>query len=418
MGDLMALPFRPTVFVAMIAVLAPLPAASEPGDIVIGVPMDYQAGRPLSTAYRQGETDFVTFVNQRGGVNGHKIVLLDGDHANSAERGISLYSEMRDHGALAFDPLSSIVAQAVTKRALEDEVNLLTIYSGRSDAADGSVFPYIFPASPTYWSEAASVIQYILEKEGGNLRGKTIGFLSTENETGLGKASLPIVRQLADRLGFRLLTGFYPRTGDSTAVLAEYIGARPDWTMMWDGGAGKSAVVKYALQHGIPADRITSLVWLSEADMAEIGDAGTGIVKFEGVATGRDSAMIKDILREVVAPGRGSGPEANVGTTFYDIGIVTMAVVAEAARISFERSDSPPTRQSFHEAMQHITNFTAGGLLPPMTITASDHQGGGAGRIVRWSGSEWLPVTAWRSSDQDLVWSLIKSSSEAFKAAK
>ena len=62
---------------------------------------------------------------------------------------------LRIGGMVLVDPLSTPVARALVSRALEDKVNLVTAFSGRSDAADGSVFPYVMPLSPNYWTQPA-----------------------------------------------------------------------------------------------------------------------------------------------------------------------------------------------------------------------------------------------------------------------
>ena len=41
---------------------------------------------------------------------------------------------------------------------------------GRTSAADGRVFPYVFNFPATYWSQATAVIQYIAN-ENGRARG-------------------------------------------------------------------------------------------------------------------------------------------------------------------------------------------------------------------------------------------------------
>jgi len=54
------------------------------------------------------------------------------------------------------DPLSTPVARALVPRALEDKINMVTAFSGRSDAADGTAFPYVLPLSPNYWTQAGT----------------------------------------------------------------------------------------------------------------------------------------------------------------------------------------------------------------------------------------------------------------------
>ena len=73
------------------------------------------------------------------------------------------------------------------------------------------------------------------------------------------------------------------------------------------------------------------------------------------------------------------------------------------------------TSQTLNEGLRSITKFNADGLSPSITITKSDHQGGGMGRVAQWDGRRWVAKSDWLSADQDLVWQLIKESSAEFK---
>ena len=68
--------------------------------------------------------------------------------------------------------------------------------------------------------------------------------------------------------------------------------------------------------------------------------------------------------------------------------------------------------------MEEIKDFNAEGLIPPITITAQDHQGGGHGRISQWDGTHWVPKTDWYAAYQDIVMDLVKKTAAEFKKAQ
>ena len=70
----------------------------------------------------------------------------------------------------------------------------------------------------------------------------------------------------------------------------------------------------------------------------------------------------------------------------------------------------PPT-----QGLEQVKDFDAQGLIPPITLTAEDHQGGGRGRISQWDGAKWVPKTGWYNAYQDVVWDLVKKNAEEFK---
>ena len=55
---------------------------------------------------------------------------------------------------------------------------------GRTDAVNGSVFPYAFPLVTTYQMQASAIIKFIKEKLGGDLTGKKIVYLYHDSAYG------------------------------------------------------------------------------------------------------------------------------------------------------------------------------------------------------------------------------------------
>jgi branched-chain amino acid transport system substrate-binding protein len=152
--------------------------------------------------------------------------------------------------------------------------------------------------------------------------------------------------------------------------------------------------------------------------MAIVGpEQAKGISRFEGVAYGKDHPIIKAIEAEVIAKGKGAGDASKVGGTYYNIGVATMALFAEGARLALDKEGAPLTPAKLKKGLESIKNFTADGLLPRVTVTATDHQGGGQGRIATWDGSAWRPDTGWFAASQDVVWDLVKKTSAEFQTA-
>jgi branched-chain amino acid transport system substrate-binding protein len=370
----------------------------------------------VTSEYSQGQRDYFTLVNERGGINGYKIVVDVSDHDNDLPRAIEAYERGKREGAVLIDPLSTPVARALVPRALEDKINLVTAYSGRSDAADGTVFPYVLPLSINYWTQAGLVIDYFKKVEKGSLKGKKIVFVHID--TPFGKEPLPILQVLAQKEGYELLPFPYtPPGNDQSAIWPQVRRARPDFVIFWGAAVGQTVALTEAIRNGLPMDRVSSSVWLSESDMDVVGrDAAKGVLKVEPCVGGRDPKVIKDILAEVQAKGKGAGPENKVGTGYYNYGVQMGSLMVEGVRKAFEKNPNGPiTGPWLNDGLTAIKEFTAEGLLPPTTVTKEDHQGGGMGRIARWDGSKFVPVTDWFTANQDVVWQEVKKYSEEFK---
>src|SRR3546814_10578809 len=92
-------------------------------------------------------------INEKGGVDGHKIDLAVSDTGNQPQRGIEAYNRAKRDGAVLVDFLSTPVARAMVRRVIDDKIVMITELHGRGDASDGTVFTYVFPMMATYRSE-------------------------------------------------------------------------------------------------------------------------------------------------------------------------------------------------------------------------------------------------------------------------
>ncbi|HYM02390.1 MAG TPA: ABC transporter substrate-binding protein [Stellaceae bacterium] len=394
------------------------PAVAQDKTIKVGTALDFTAVYTFVTAeYSQGQRDYISMLNAKGGIKGHPVDVLVVDTGNQPQRGIEAYERFKNEGAVLCDFLSTPVSRAVVPRALADGMNVMTLFHGRSDAADGKVFPTIFPMTPAYWSQATEIVQYIADQEKGNLKGKKIALVMIDSP--FGKEPLPVFEELAKRLGYEFAAFPYPSPGnEQSATWTQLRRDKPDWTIIWGAGGGQPVSVREAIRNGVDLSHLASVIWISETDTNIIGAAQTkGLMRFEGVAAGKDLPVIKAIEQEVIAKGKGAGPADKVGSTYYNIGVASMALFAEGARLGLEKGGEPLTPAKLKAGLESIKDFTAEGLLPPVTITSEDHQGGGRGRIAMWDGAKWAPESQWNAAYQDIVWGLVHKSAEEFKAS-
>src|SRR3546814_13703375 len=84
--------------------------------------------------------------------------------------------------------------------------------SGRADASDGRVFPYVFTLPATYWAGADAMIQYVKDQEGGDLSGKKIALVYFDGA--YGKEPIPTLERLSKEEGFTFRGFPVASTGD------------------------------------------------------------------------------------------------------------------------------------------------------------------------------------------------------------
>jgi len=95
-----------------------------------------------------GYIAYLTLLNARdGGINGVKLVWEECETVYDVERGVECYERLKTKGptgAAVFHPTGTPLTYALTERATQDQIPLLTVGGGRTDASDGRVFPYVF----------------------------------------------------------------------------------------------------------------------------------------------------------------------------------------------------------------------------------------------------------------------------------
>ena len=133
--------------------------------------------------------DQIAVVNMKGGVNGVKLTYDECETEYNAARTVECYQRLLNKGdqkMVVFDTLGTPGAYAVIGRMAQDHVVLAQYGYGRTDAADGRVWPWVFNAAGHYWGQIAVKMNYIAEKEGGvdKMKGKTIVHLHIDTAYG------------------------------------------------------------------------------------------------------------------------------------------------------------------------------------------------------------------------------------------
>jgi branched-chain amino acid transport system substrate-binding protein len=152
-----------------------------------------------------GFIDYVTLLNARdGGINGVPLVWEECETVFDVPRGVECYERLKTKGptgAAAFHVIASLT-YALTERATHDQIPLITMGAGRSDATDGRVFPYIFSAPINILSQNTAEIQFLGQRAGGmdQLKGRKIAHVYADNDS--GREPIPMLDHQAAQYGF------------------------------------------------------------------------------------------------------------------------------------------------------------------------------------------------------------------------
>jgi branched-chain amino acid transport system substrate-binding protein len=391
----------------------------------------------MGTGYFGGEIDYMNYVNMTGGVNGVKLTWQECETSYNAAKNVECYQRLmkNDKGQkmLAWDPYGTPLAYAVIGRVADDHVVLAQAGFGRTDAAYGPVWPWVFGVHSNYWTQIAMTLRFMALKEGGidKMKGKTVAHLYID--TAYGREPLPAMRIICKKWGVRLLE--IPIAAPGLEQQAQWRRVRRekvDWVTFWGAGYGMSGTAHTTRASvGFPADRVIFVTFGgAEEDMIAGGKSAVGTYAIGHVLPGRDNIpLIKNIWDKVYGAKKGNMEDPKrVGTLYYNRGVAAAVIWTEAMRIAqvkFNKVGKAITGDEFRWGYEHLdfTNkarrdfYGLGGLLPPFKVTCEDHEGGEKFLVLQWKGSKYELVHDWLGpADPSLIDDLEKES--ALKYAK
>jgi branched-chain amino acid transport system substrate-binding protein len=386
-------------------------------------------GIPLTDGY----IAYLTLLNARdGGIHGVPVVWEECETVfPDIDRGVECYERLKTRGATgaaAFHPLSTPLTYALTERVAQDQIPLITVGIGRADAADGRVFPYIFPVPSTWWSQNTAKIRFIGQQVGGmaQLKGVKIAHVYIDND--LGRETLPLLNTQAVQYGFTVQhLPVHPPGLDQKATWLRVKVYQPDWVILRSTGIMTRMALQEAAQVGVPRDKIVgNLGTCAEQEMVAAGEVAMGFSCAVFHSTGTHFPLVQEVLQYVYARGQGPGPESDVGTVFWMRGLLSGLLTAEAMRTAMRHfGHQPLTGAQVQWGLEHLTLTAARlkelgveGLLAPFSLSCRDHEGGGSVKFQQWDGKQWTVLTDWIAPDQALVRPLVEASAAKYAQEK
>jgi branched-chain amino acid transport system substrate-binding protein len=354
--------------------------------------------------------DYVELVNSKGGVSGHPIKVVDIDYAFEVPKGVAAYEEMKRQGAVALICGGTPIALALNDRITADKIPCLTPGFGIAEATDGAKYPYQFPLAASYFSQAAAALDHIAgEAEDKKVK---VAFLHLDNPS--GKEPLPALEQLAKEKGYEFKAFAVPLPGlelgaQITDIVSRY---KADWVVSHLFGRAPSVSIKGLKQAGFPLDHVISFVWgVAEADIEAAGGfaAAEGYRGLQFTGVGQDFPVIKEIqqryeTRKVAVPAG-----LTKYSVYYNRGVAMGAMVLEGIRRALETGGAPVTGEKVKAGLESIKDFELGGLVPPLSTSPADHEGGGFTRVVAVKDGKLTPITDWDNPERDKVLAMVKA---------
>ena len=378
------------------------------------------SGIPVANGFR----DYYKMVNKRdGGINGVTITFKECETQYNTKLGVECYEKLKK-GATLFNPFSTGITYQLIPKASVDKVPILSMGYGRTAAADGRVFPWVFNFPTTYWSQASAFIRYVGQQEGGmdNLKGLKIAHVY--HNSAYGKEANPTLKVLAEKYGYELTLLAVDHPGqEQKATWLQVRRLKPDWVFMSGWGVMNSVAIKEAAIIKYPMDRFVGNWWSgSDADVIPAGAGSVGYKSATFHSPESNFGVHADILKYVYNGDMEKAKANSFGEVLYNRTIVNAMFGVEAVRTAQAKfGNRTMTGKEVRWGLENL-DITAARLKElgmedftlPIKVSCLDHETGGPIRIQQWDGSKWSFVSDWISPIRDVVRPMIEKAAKAY----
>lgn len=411
--------------IAVAAVMAAAPAMAE----LVFPWLSYRTGPyavngiPLSDGYN----DYFNLLNERdGGIGGVRVRLVQCETGYNTEKGVECYESTKGEGALLYQPLSTGITYQLIPKASADGIPVHSMGYGRTSAANGKIFKWIFNYPTNYWNGASIAVNHTLDLNGGDISGKSIALLY--HNSAYGKEPIRTLEVLAEKHGFDLTLIAVDHPGqEQKSQWLQIRREKPDYVFMWGWGVMNQVAIQEAANIRYPMENFIGVWWSgAEADVLPAGDAANGYKALAMNGVGTDYAIFDDIQKYLVDAGKESGAGDQIGTVLYNrtiyAGFLAHMAVLKAQEI---HGVADITSAMMRDGMENLViteelmaEHGLAGFGPVFSVSCENHGGPGLGGVQQWNAStgKWTLISDFAAPDMEVIQPLIDADSAAYAA--
>ena len=392
--------------------------------------MVYRTGAyaPSGIPQANGVRDFLEMLNKRdGGIQGNKLVSEECETKYNTKIGVECYEKMKNKhgGAMFINPNSTGLTYQLIPKAPVDAIPILSSGYGRTAAADGRVFEWIFNFPSTYWSQASAFVNYVGQEVGGlnKLSGQHIAHVY--HNSAYGKEANPTLEALSKKYGFKFTALAVDHPGqEQKATWLQIRRKKPDWVFMSGWGVMNQVAIKEANSIGYPMDKFVGNWWSgSDADVIPAGDGSIGYKSTAMHAPGMNTQAHKDILKYVYNGDLAKAKENAFGEVLYNRMVNTYTFATEAVRDAVKaaggkRPSGEQVRNAFENLKMTKERMAARGIAGfswPLNVSCKNHEGDSPGVFIQqWDGKQWKLISDFIPAMSDVVRPMVEKAAAAY----
>lgn len=318
----------------------------------------------LGTNMRAGIEASFAKLNEAGGVNGRKIILISKDDGYEPGEAIKNTRDLieNDKVFLLIGGVGTPTAQAIVPIAEKAKVPFVGAFTG-AEFLRNPFKKYVINVRGSYYQETEKLAQYLVEQKGLK---KIACFYQND---GYGQAGLSGIEIALKKRGLELVaTGTYER--NTVAVKSGLLNIRkaaPDAVVMIGAYAPCAEFIKLAKKIGMKDTVYANISFVGTNSLAkELGEDGEGTIISQVVSFPDDESvpMVKE-YREALKKYQPDFAPGFVSLEGYMVGKFFAKVI--------ESVQGELTRENFIKSVQETGTFDLGGIV--LQYGPQDHQG-------------------------------------------
>ncbi|MGA2507961.1 MAG: ABC transporter substrate-binding protein [Chitinispirillaceae bacterium] len=339
----------------------------KPGDAIkIGAIFAVTGGASNLGAPEQKTAEMlVEEINAKGGVKGHKLVLLIKDSGSDPQKALSLAKQLIEEDRVFAIIGPSTSGETMAIKSLCDQTKTILISCAAADAIVNPLAPYVFK-TPQKTSDA-------IRKIFGEMKKLNITKIAvTSSNTGFGKDGKAQLEKLAPEAGIEIVVNevYEKESTDLTSVLTKVKAANVQAVVNWSIEPAQAILAKNMKQIGLAMPLFQSHGFGNIRYAKEAGEAAEGIMFPAGrllVAdvlppTNQQKALLLKYKKDYET--KYKEDVSTFGGHAYDAVAILQKALETAAAIEKEK---------VREALEKITGFV--GTAGIFNMSATDHTG-------------------------------------------
>ncbi|MDD2735760.1 MAG: ABC transporter substrate-binding protein [Desulfuromonadaceae bacterium] len=355
--------------IALLAAAATLASTAFAADTIkVGGLWDLTgATADVGKPFADGAQDAIAMINEKGGINGKKIELINVDYAYKIPQAAAAYKKfVESDKVVMINGWGSGDTEALRDDITKDKIPFFSAsFSGH--LTDPTKTPFNFFVGASYSDQIRGFLDFVKKNWKGKVPAK-VAFIYPNH--GFGKAPIEAGRQYAKELGIELVHEEIIPTPvqDVTSNLLSMQKKSPDYAYVQTTVAPCANLLKDAKKLGIKTIFFLGNYGMTEALPKLAKDAAEGVY---GMATHAAYGENVKGMKALLDWNKKHSPKAERDTV-YVRGWSYAVVWAEGLRIADKNKQL--NGEGIKKALETLKNFDTGGLVPPITYTATDHR--------------------------------------------